>query len=234
MSVHLRNSDRSAERMSSNHGAAPRREMSITQALEWAFRIEHARVEFDDLSDAAGSIRQGVDGIWLMMQRGVLGCKIDGGGHSDPAWDAEVIASAVASLPAGFGGRSMASTIAGLARAGLAPDWMQNARPTAHPVEVRLNQHGWTARTENASHLGGQGWPPSRRMSRKGAVVQTPVLYCPIRWTNTAAQVAAARRRYLDWWGALWWIGAELRGLAILETIALTDDMPVMTPWKNT
>lgn len=111
MTAHPRHSNQSAERMGANAPGPIRRVMSITRALEWAFRVEQARVEFDDLGDAAGSIRQGIDGIWLMMQRGVLGCKIDGGGHSEPAWDAQVIASAVASLPEGFDGRSMAATV---------------------------------------------------------------------------------------------------------------------------
>lgn len=64
-------------------------------------------------------------------------------------------------------------------------------------------------------------------------VLQTPVLCCPGCWTNTAMQLAAERRRYLDWLGALWWIGSELRGLNIMETIALTEAMPAMTPWRS-
>lgn len=215
------------------YGAATPREMGIRRALEWAFRDERACLEFDDLGDAAGSLRQGVDGIWVMMQRGQLGCVIDGGGRSSPAWDAEVIASALGHLPDEWGGKRMAARIAGLARAGLAPDWMPDSRPTIAPVERQHNQYGWTARTESASRLGPRGWPPQARRSRKGALVHDPVLFCPIQIINPAAKIAAARRAYLDWWGALWWIGAELRGLGILATVTITHEMPPMTPWRE-
>lgn len=233
MTAHPRHSNQSAERMGANAPGPIRRVMSITRALEWAFRVEQARVEFDDLGDAAGSIRQGIDGIWLMMQRGVLGCKIDGGGHSEPAWDAQVIASAVASLPEGFGGRSMAATIAGLARAGLAPNWMKGARPRIRPTGWMRTRTGFTADTENSKHLGSAGWPPQARRNRKGVIVTEEVRYCPVRAEPTAAQISAARDQYLNWHTALWWIGAELRGLNILETIELTDAMPPMTPWRT-
>lgn len=58
---------------------AIKRPMSIQRALEWAFRDECARVEFDEMGETAGSLRGGVDGIWLMMQRGRLGCQTDDG-----------------------------------------------------------------------------------------------------------------------------------------------------------
>lgn len=51
---------------------------------------------------------------------------------------------------------------------------------------------------------------------------------------QSAEERAAERRRYLDWFGALWWIGSELRGLNIMETITLTEAMPEMTPWRST
>jgi len=220
-------------RQAKRSGARITRKMGIKRALEWAFRDERASLEFDDLRDAAGSLRQGVDGIWVMMQRGHVGCEIDGGGRSAPAWDAEIIASAVGNLPDEWGGRSMAARIAVLARVGLEPDWMHEARPTVVPTERHLNQYGWTAKTENASRLGSLGWPPQARRSRKGAVVYDPVLYCPVQVINPAAKIGAARRAYLDWWGALWWIGAELRGLGISSSVTITDEMPPMTPWRD-
>lgn len=209
-----------------------RRAMSIQRALEWAFGTEHARLEFDEMGETSGNLRGGVDGIWIMMQRGQLGCQIDGGGFSYPADDAEIIASAVAGLPEGWGGRRMAVLIAEHARAGITPDWMRDARPRYLPVETRTNRHGTFAATEDARHLGVEGWPPQEHRGRKGRVVRRPVLYCPVYVTPTAREIAAARRRYLDWWGALLWIGAELRGLGILGRIEITDAMPPMTPWR--
>ncbi|WP_226936961.1 hypothetical protein [Pseudogemmobacter faecipullorum] len=211
--------------------AGVKRVMSIQRALEWAFGTERAQLEFDEIGETSGGQRLGVDGIWLMMQRGAIGCEIDGGGRSDPAWDAEIIASAVASLPAGHGGRQMAVFVAEHARAGTVPDWMRDARPRIQPCGMRTNRYGERSITEDAQHLGGEGWPIQRRIGRKGRVHEEPVLYCPVVITPTGSQIAAAHRRYLGWYGALLWIRAELDGLGILSGIELTLDMPPLKPW---
>ena len=39
---------------------AARREMSIEQALRWAFGTEHARVEFNEMGETSGAARMGV------------------------------------------------------------------------------------------------------------------------------------------------------------------------------
>jgi hypothetical protein len=209
------------------------REMSIQRALEWAFRDECARVEFDELGETSGSLRSGVDGIWLMMQRGQLGCKIDGGGWSDPASDAELIASAVTNLPIGYGGREMAVRIAHLARAGSEPDWMPGERPKFLPVEYHMNQFGWSSATSEAQHLGSEGWPVTERRGRKGRTVKEPVLYCRVYVSPSPDQIARARRAYLDWWGALLWLRTELVSLNILSRVKITDVMPPRAPWRQ-
>ena len=201
------------------------RTMSIEQALNWAFGQERAQVEFDELSEAAHGNRRGVDGIAVMIERGHLGCKIDGGGRSDPAWDAEVIASSVANLPISYGGKGMAAQIASLSRAGMRPDWMPDARPRCVPVDWRLNQYGAYARTEVIGEV---------VTVHRGRKIKRQILVCPVRYTPTSQQIAAARRNYLDWWGALLWLGAELRTLHILDRITITQDMPPMTPWRAT
>ncbi len=208
------------------------RAMSIQRALEWAFGAEYAGLEFNEMGETSGGQRMGVDGIWLMMQREAIGCEIDGGGRSDPAWDAQIIASTVASLPVSHGGRQMAVFVAQHARAGVAPDWMRDARPTIQPCGMRTNRHGERAETEEAQHLGSAGWPIQKRIGRKGRVFEEPVLYCPVVVTPTRSQIAAAHRRYLAWYGALLWIRAELDGLGILAGIDLTLDMPVLQPWN--
>lgn len=208
------------------------RDMSIQRALEWAFRDECANLEFDDLADSAGSIRQGVDTIWILMQRGALGCSIDGGGTSYPAHDAEIIASAVANLPSDRGGRRMAVRVAELARAGRVPDYMADERPRFLPVETTENQYGWQAKTEDSRHLGGQGWQPQIVKGRKGRTKRQPVLYCPVYVRPTAAEISRARRAYLNWWETLLWLREELRGLNILSTIRLNNQMPPVEPWK--
>ena len=84
----------------------PRRPMTIRAALEWAFAAEHAQLDF---AEAQGdNARPGISTVWTIMQRGHLGCSVDGGGYSLPHLDADIIASAVANLPRGLGGRGMA------------------------------------------------------------------------------------------------------------------------------
>lgn len=202
------------------------RQMSIQRALEWAFQNECARLEFDEIAESSGGVRVGVDMIWLLMQRGQLGCKIDGGGSSDPASDAQVIASIVAQMPPEHGGRQMAITIAELARGGMVPDWMPDASPAYHPEAVSQNQHGWSARTEDSAHLGARGWQPVERKGRKGRVLREPVLYCPVYVSPTGAQIARARRGYLAWWGALLWLRSELS-----RFMDISATMPPLSPW---
>lgn len=203
------------------------RSMSVQRALEWAFRDECARLEFDEIAESSGGVRVGVDTIWLLMQRGQLGCKIDGGGHSDPASDADVIASIVAHLPIEHGGREMAVLIAELARGGMVPDCMRDEVPRYHPEAVSQNQYGWTAKTEDSAHLGSRGWQPVERKGRKGRVMKEPVLYCPVYVSPTASQIARARRRYLQWWGALLWLRSELS-----RYMDITTAMPPLSPWR--
>jgi hypothetical protein len=159
-----------------------------------------------------------------MIERGAIGCSIDGGGRSEPAWDAQVIASAVANLPLTWGGRAMAVQVASLARVGARPDWMPDAVTRCVPVEWRFNQRGAFAKTEVVAEI---------VSLHRGRKTKRQVLACPVRYAPTAQQIATARRNYLDWWGALLWLGGELRGLDILDRIMVTQDMPPMTPWRT-
>lgn len=196
-----------------------KRAMSIRAALEWAFGVEHARLDFDDL--APQGARPGVSTIWVMMQRGQLGCQIDGGGSSRAADDAETIAIALANLPVALGGKPRAAEIATLARAGLAPDWMPDASPRCVPREWRNTKHGIFAKTEVVR---------VETVLYRGRKTDHDVLACPVTFVPTGQQIAMARRRYLDWYGALLHLRADL-GRA-LTRIRLTDAMPPLTPWR--
>ncbi|MCV2877596.1 hypothetical protein OE699_01920 [Sedimentimonas flavescens] len=208
------------------------RVMSIERALIWAFRSECASVDFEE--EARPDLYQStVSTAWLVAQRGRIGCKIDGGGRSLPHDDAEIIASAVSALAPQLGGSGMAIQIARLARIGDRPDWMRGARARVVPVHRVFNQHGWMAGTADSRMLGGVGWQHVRRRTRKRGIVSDPVLYCPVTINPTPAQIAAARRNYLDWWGALLDLAASLRSMGLLSSIALTSDMPPMTPWRK-
>jgi hypothetical protein len=198
-----------------------RRSLTIRAALEWAFGCEHASLDF---AEAKGdNVRPGVSPLWVVMQRGQLGCSIDGGGHSLPARDADIIASAVANLPAGQGGRRMAVQLAELARTGQVPDWGRNLTPRCIPVAWRAeNQHGPLAATELVETL---------TLGQAGRTRQFPVYCCPVTYTASAARIKAARARYHDWIEALAWLAMELRARPVLDTIMITDGLPDLEPW---
>ena len=98
-------------------GHAPR-EISIKAALEWAFGLEHAQLDFDDLRPDGH--RPGRDTIATLMDRGVLGCQIDGGGRSRSSDDAEIIGHA------GGEWHEVADPCAGLAAAVERLDWSEH------------------------------------------------------------------------------------------------------------
>ena len=206
---------------------APRtgkREVGVLQLIEWAFQREHARVEFDEVARETGP-RPGVDTVWHLMEGKRLGCRVDGGGRSDPHHDADIVASALAVLPEVYGGRRMALQIAELARAGQRPDWMGDARPRCEPIEWSNSKHGRFAYREQCRDIGSR-WPADQVTGRDDGFV------CPVTYTNTARDVAAARRRYLAWHGAL----LELRHvfkISHLTSFVVTNCMPPLNPWKR-
>jgi hypothetical protein len=213
-------------------GTASLQAISILDLLEWAFRRECAQLDFD--RHGASAVGWGyVSSTAAIIQHEQLGCRVDGGGRSDPHPDADVVASALSVLPEARGGRPMAIRIAELARAGAVPDWMPGAAPKVVPVAVNVNQFGVIAKTEDASGLGVHGWPAQPRRNRKGVVVHDAVKYCPVLVRPTAAQISRARRSYLDWWGALLELREGFRLYGGLSAFQVTDAMPPMTPWKK-
>ena len=80
-----------------------RKEISIQRLLEWAFADECAQVDFESEGTLAAGYGY-IGNAYRMMQRGELGCRIDGGGRSWPDADADIVAGAVAALPEGHGG----------------------------------------------------------------------------------------------------------------------------------
>jgi hypothetical protein len=199
---------------------AVKRTLSIKAALEWAFGSERVSVEFDEINDAPPA----TDTIYRLMRQGVLGCKIDGGGKSFGHHDAEIIASFVARLPLEHGGKGMAVQIASLARAGCSPDWMPNATPRCVPCETMENQHGVFAKTEVIGKV---------TVQSRGRNKTVDIVACPVTFRPTAAKIAAARRDYLTWWGALLDLRHELHHFGGLTTITLTQDMPPLAPWRT-
>jgi hypothetical protein len=201
--------------------ARPKRApMSVQRALEWAFGVEQVHLDFGDVPE----FHVGTDTIWRLMRQGQLGCRVEGGGRSSAHHDAEVIASFVAALPEGNGGRSMAVQMAQLARAGRVPDAMIGARQRCVPVAwAHGNQYGAMARTEVVEEV---------ETVHRGRKIKRAVTACPVTYTPTARQIGAARRNWLGWWGAMLHVGHELRTLGGLDTIRITDKMPPLEPWR--
>lgn len=212
------------DRRSAVSVAGGKRAMGIQSALEWAFGIEMARVDFD----AAGSHefdRVGVSPEWRLLQEHRLGCRVDGGGTgSDPHSDAQLIAAAVEALAIDpVYGRDMVSVVAECARAGVVPDWRGQPQRRVVPQGWDLTEDGgWTAHEVDAGEWSYRG---AQRQVRRGRL-----RVCPVSYSGGAQSVARSRRKYLDWWGALMDIRAGIWGLSLID---ITGAMPPMTPWKE-
>lgn len=203
----------------------PRRTMSVQQALEWAFRVEHAQLELPMPPDPERGHGFGFGLEYVLLQRATLGCKVDGGQHKIGGYtheDAEVIAATVAGLPDGLGGKRMAIRVAELARAGLTPDWMPGAVPRCVPVDIKRNRHGDRA----VSVVVG-----TEQVLIKGKWRSVEVRACPVTFRPDARQIEAARRAYQDWWQALAWILDGLVGGGMLIEVVLSSALPKATPW---
>jgi hypothetical protein len=130
-------------------GTRIKRALGVQAALEWAFRVEQAQLDLPLPPDVTEE-GFGFGLEYVLLQRAVLGCKIDGGKHKIGGCtheDAEVIAATVAAIPDSLGATRMAIRVAELARAGLTPDWMPGAVPRCVPTIVKQNQHGTHAGT---------------------------------------------------------------------------------------
>ncbi|MGB2203177.1 MAG: hypothetical protein ACPH5G_17745 [Pseudooceanicola atlanticus] len=206
-------------------------EMSVRQALEWAFLTERASMDADEIGAVAGFGFRGRGAEAVIEERFHLGKrKIDTSfGRSEPAEDAQLVASVLRNELPWYA----ATWIADLARAGRAPVEMVFETPRLNPVEWHTNQHGRRGRTADAAELGAFGWKPVRRRNRKGIIVAEKVEYTPCHWSPTWSQIAAARRAYLDWWGHLLTIQYALRA-AGPRRFSVTKEMPPLSPWKAT
>jgi hypothetical protein len=201
--------------------------MSVQQALEWAFRVEHAQLELPEPPDPEREQGFGFGLEYVLLQRAILGCKIDGGQYKVGSYtheDAEVIAATVAGIPDSLGGKRMAIRVAELARAGLTPDWMPGAVPRCVPVEMKRNQHGERAVTFVVG---------TERVLSRGKWRTVEVLACPVTYSPHPQQIDAARRAYSEWCQALGWVLEGLQAGGLLREIEIKHVMPSRTPWET-
>jgi hypothetical protein len=207
------------------HGGKTKRALGVQQILEWAFRVEKARLDLPEPPDPEHGEGFGFGLEHVLLQRAALGCQIDGGRHKVGSYtheDAEVIAANVAGLPDALGGRRMAIRIAELARAGMTPDWMPGAVPQCVPVETRRNQHGERSITVVVG---------TERVLSRGKWRTVEVLACPVTWRPHPEQIAGARRAYEDWWQALDWVRDGTAQSGLLREVEVTEAMPRLRPW---
>ncbi len=207
-------------------GTKVKRALGVQAALEWAFRVEHAQLELPQPKDVS------VEGFgfgleYVLLQRAMLGCKVDGGQHKMGSYthpDAEVIAATVAGMPDSLGGIRMAIQVAELARAGMTPDWMPGVVPRCVPMETKNNQHGQRATTIVVG---------TERVKTRGKWRTIELLACPITWRPHPEQIASARRGYEDWRLALDWVRDGLLAGRMLREVDVTAAMPRVRPWER-
>lgn len=207
-------------------GTKSRRALGVQAALEWAFRIEQAQLELPPPKDVTeAGFGFGLE--YVLLQRAMLGCKVDGGQHKMGSYthpDAEVIAATVAGMPDSRGGIRMAIQVAELARAGMTPDWMPGVFPRCVPMEIKNNQHGERATTIIVG---------TERVKTRGKWRTVEVLACPVTWRPHPEQIASARRGYDDWWQALDWVRDGLLARGMLREMEVTGGMPKKSPWSR-
>ncbi|MDF1801714.1 hypothetical protein [Thalassovita sp.] len=199
-------------------------DVAILDLLVWAFQRECAQLDFDRHGVSAAGWGY-VSSTAAIIQHEQLGCRVDGGGRSDPHPDADVVASAVASLPEARGGRGMAIRIAEHALTGTVPDWGCGlGGPKCVPLEWKRSKHGVFAQRE---YWKGPGRWPANLLGRDHGYV------CPVHITGSAAEHAMRRRAYLDWWGALLDLRMTFQVYPNLSCWVVSDDMPPRAPWKS-
>ncbi|MBW4985091.1 hypothetical protein KZZ07_21330, partial [Mameliella sp. CS4] len=141
------------------------------------------------------------------------------GGRSLPHHDAEVVVSVLRrSVP-----WSVAVQVAELARTCTCPRWDIGPQRMVPCGWRGANQNQRLAKTEVVGEV--------RYRTRRGEVRKS-VTVCPVTVEPSASEVAAARRRYLDWRHALMDVQAGLRGVTF-DLFELTDALPAVTPWSK-
>ncbi|KGM47448.1 hypothetical protein [Pseudooceanicola atlanticus] len=204
-------------------GAPVKRAVSIEALIGWAFQREFASVDFDQVNTARDpSPNVGME--YIILKRAELGCRVDGGGRSDPHPDADAVADALSVLPEGVGGRAMALRIAELARLGQSHDWGNDTRLSCRPRAWRRCKHGEFAETEPCGEV--------KYLSR-GRVRRVELRVCPVVYYGHSTQVATLRKSYMLWVMALRDLRDTFRIYGGLTSHEVTAELPPLQPWRE-
>lgn len=197
-------------------------EVSVLQILEWAFRVEQARLELPELKAEYRGWGFGME--YVMIERARLGCTVDGGGgQSYPHEDAEAVAAIVSNLPDHLGGIRQAVRVAEYARSGGGPDWLPGVTPRIEPIEWLHDAYGRRAKAEVLEEI---------RVRINGKMRPRVVQWCPVHLVPSVATIERARMDYRDWWMAICDIRDRLR-LLRLRTFSVNLIMPRIEPWAR-
>lgn len=211
-----------------NHRNA-KRYIAILPLLEWAFSTEHARLSLAQDGEVILGRAYGRGSAQRLVDICQVGGFVDGGGSSDAAHDAEIVASTLSKLPMIHGGPFMAIRIADHARRGDLPNWMPG-RPRIVPVDV--DGRGM-ARTKSA----GAVWETKTWTDRKGRKrsrrIERQLWFCPVVVDPTQKAIDRARAFYVDWYMAVRWLRFRLIENGQLEKHELTEDLPQGAPWEG-
>ncbi|WP_168797958.1 hypothetical protein [Pacificoceanicola onchidii] len=200
--------------------------ISIKRLLEWAFATECATLDFDEVGAALGIGLPGVSAEHRVGEMLAMGFERGEGvrpdtsfGRSHPHDDAELVATALRNaVPF-----DVAIWVAELARMCRVPRWnlgQPKLQPRAWSKRNHLGQLGKTEVCREVEYMQG----------RRKRVRQE--LWVPCVWAPSVGEVAAARRGYLRWWGALLSVRSDLRRMD-LARYSVSDRMPPMQPWRN-
>lgn len=208
--------------------ASHKRHLGVWDLLCWAFQREHARVDFSEQATGQADGPQRWDTIAKMIEINRLGCRVDGGGRSEPHHDADIVAGTLAVLPESLGGQRSALWVAELARAGLVPEY--DAEMRVVPVRFNENQHGRRPAVIPSYELGVEGWPKTYRTNRKGRQVLELIQCTPVEVRPSARDIARMRRSYSHWMLILLELKTHLQ-ISHLTSHVVTDQLPPRQPW---
>ncbi|MDH2325993.1 hypothetical protein QCN27_03840 [Cereibacter sp. SYSU M97828] len=199
--------------------------VSIQRLLEWAFRRERVQLELPKAEEAMIGAGYGIGSSLRLIRRAELGCRIDGGGSSPCHEDAETVAAILSHLSDVYGGHRFAAQMAEWARMGITPDWMPGAQPKVVPAIIEPSAKG--GRPTRSVVAGIDAYDVD------GRLVEYEVRVCPITWSPSPSQIAAARREYMRWRLALREVRLNLVTSGMLRAHELTDAMPPQEPWSK-